>query len=71
MLALSLRTAGDSTITAADLDSLANIAWSLLSIRYADFDIDNDFFEGLCLLAQVDFASTLHIFPGSSRSTNL
>lgn len=62
MLALSLRTSLDFAIkggatTATDMDSLADTAWSLLSTRYATFDIDEDFFEGLCLLAQVHFAS--------------
>ena len=62
MLALSLRTSVDFPIkggatTDIDLDALADTAWSLLSTRYAAFDIDEDFFEGLCLLAQVHFAS--------------
>jgi len=64
MLALSLRTSSSDggTTIATDLDSLTETAWSLLSARYTGFDIDEDYFEGLCLLAQVDFASKLSIF---------
>ncbi len=36
---------------------LSEAAWDLLAARYSKFDFDLSYFQALCLLAQVDFAS--------------
>ena len=36
---------------------LSEAAWALLAARYIEFDFDLAYFQALCLLAQVDFAS--------------
>ncbi|EXJ88753.1 hypothetical protein A1O3_01817 [Capronia epimyces CBS 606.96] len=39
------------------LDALAEAAWDLLASAYSRFEFDLAYFRGLCLLAQVDFAT--------------
>ncbi len=62
MLAVSLRTCRhpflrDKKTMVETLDILAAAAWDLLATAYARFEFDLSYFQGLCLLAQVDFAS--------------
>ncbi|KAI9150694.1 hypothetical protein HJFPF1_10470 [Paramyrothecium foliicola] len=62
MLALSLRTfdhAMEEQVQAfaRTLDILIESTWSLLTAAITRFEFDIHFFQGLCLLAQVDFAT--------------
>ncbi|KAF2123428.1 hypothetical protein P153DRAFT_361995 [Dothidotthia symphoricarpi CBS 119687] len=59
MLALSLRSCGhsffsDKTEIRDCLTKLTQLSWELLCKAYCAFDIDDAYFQGLCLLAQVD-----------------
>ncbi|KAK2594973.1 hypothetical protein QQS21_007331 [Conoideocrella luteorostrata] len=66
MLALTLRTAkhpflellgpGGERQRDFILSDLSEAAWRLVTQAYASMDVDVHYFQGLCLLAQVDFA---------------
>ena len=62
LLAVSLRTSQHPFFRSKDAIAemcgmLSEAAWNLLAARYSKFDFDLDYFQALCLLAQVDFAS--------------
>ncbi|KAF2820158.1 hypothetical protein CC86DRAFT_471309 [Ophiobolus disseminans] len=59
MLALSLRSSRHSFFNTESrkrnqLNRLSQLSWGLLAKAYGDFDLDDAYFEGLCLLALVD-----------------
>lgn len=61
MLALSLRTSSHPFVESRELQqklvrNLSEAAWQLLTQAYSKMDIGISYFQGLCLLAQVDFA---------------
>lgn len=70
LLAVSLRTCQNpffrnKEAIAETCGMLAKAAWNLLAAQYAKFDFDLAYFQALCLLAQVDFASKyrpLHVY---------
>jgi hypothetical protein len=62
LLSISLRTSQnpffrDKSAIAETCGMLSEAAWTLLAAQYATFDFDLAYFQALCLLAQVDFAS--------------
>ncbi|KAL2204251.1 hypothetical protein CC79DRAFT_1372259 [Sarocladium strictum] len=62
LLAVSLRTSQspffhDKEAIADTCGMLAEAAWNLLTAQYATFNFDLAYFQALCLLAQVDFAT--------------
>lgn len=62
LLAVSLRTCQnpffhDKEAIAETCGMLSEAAWNLLAAQYSKFDFDLVYFQALCLLAQVDFAS--------------
>jgi len=64
MLALSLRSSNHSFFrNKAErrdwVGKLAHSAWDLLAKAYCAFDIDDAYFQGLCLLVQVDLGGKL------------
>ena len=66
LLAVSLRISNHPLFPSKDAlaemcGTLTEAAWSLLAAQYANFDFDLAYFQALCLLAQVDFASKSHI----------
>lgn len=65
LLAVSLRTCQNPFFHSREALSqmcgmLSEAAWNLLAARYSKFDFDLAYFQALCLLAQVDFASKCH-----------
>ncbi|KAI8933128.1 hypothetical protein NX059_009769 [Plenodomus lindquistii] len=59
MLALSLRSSthpffGNKTERRALVDKMTQLSWQCLANAYCAFDIDDAYFQGLCLLVQVD-----------------
>lgn len=63
MLALSLRVSqhpflSDRKRSREIINGLTDAAWNLLVAAYASMEVDELYFQGLCLLAQVDFAGT-------------
>lgn len=66
LLAVSLRTCQNpffhsKEAIAETCGMLSESAWTLLAARYSKFDFDLAYFQALCLLAQVDFASKCQI----------
>lgn len=67
LLAVSLRTCQNPFFHSKEAlaqmcGMLSEAAWSLLAARYSKFDFDLAYFQALCLLAQVDFASKCHSY---------
>lgn len=66
MLALSLRSSkheffDDRTKLRKKLVFLSQLSWRLLTKAYHDFHLDDDYLEGLCLLALFDYGGKSHV----------
>jgi hypothetical protein len=69
MLALSLRASNHAffenrTKLRQQLVFLSQLSWSLLTKAYHDFQLDDDYLEGLCLLALFDIGGMYYALLG-------